>query len=162
MGAIQMKTLIIGIITSLVVAGSTLAEDFHLSCGGQGSRVAASTTYGEATDNYGDFVTGSATTYYKATAPDRLLIEIDDNVQRIRVPATIIPPLHAGGRDGWWILKNVKVTDDEISGQFELNFVNQPTFHVDRRTGDISLQGFRNGFTGICEKFDPAPEARKF
>ncbi len=155
------------IIASLILVAVTtvpveaLADEFHLSCGGTASGIATSTTFGSAHEDFGSgSVSGSATTYSRRETADRLLLEIDEAGGRIRLPASMIPPIHNGGKNGWWPLTNVTVSETEVSGRFAVSLVNRGQFRIDRRTGDISIGQFGGGFRGQCEKFEP--EERKF
>ena len=162
----MLRELILGAMTASAVCVLPVvaaADEFHLSCGGIGPHLEATTTYGSASFSNGGSASGSATAYSRAQSPDRLVIEIDQQGSRIRVPTTIIPPLHGGGKDGWWTLTDVNISDSEISGRFSLNPINKPRVRIDRRTGDLSIEGFgKTGFRGACEKFEPSPAERKF
>ncbi len=157
-----MKTVASLLLLALTAApAAAWADEFHLSCAGTSTGVAASTTYGSAQEDFGfGSVSGSATTYSRRETADRLLLEIDEAGGRIRLPASLIPPIHNGGKNGWWPLTNVTVSETEISGRFAVSLVNRGQFRIDRCTGDISIGEFGGGFRGQCEKFEP--EARKF
>ncbi len=79
---------------------------------------------------------------------------------RIRMPASVKGP-HRGA-DGWFKIKNLKVSDREISGQVITGLVFSPDFHIDRLTGAIELSGFFGAFSGQCQKFDPDKEKPLF
>lgn len=145
----------------LAVAAPCAAEEFHLSCSGTSNALATSTTFGSAHEDFGPgSVSGQATTYSRRETSDRLLLEIDDSGARIRLPASLVPPVHNGGKDGWWPLTEVAVTETEVTGKFAVNLVNRGRVRIDRRTGDINIGQLGSGFRGQCEKFEP--EARKF
>lgn len=142
---------------------AALAEEFHLACNGITSGVSQATTFSNASVDFGGpSASGTATTYRRSEAADRLLIEADDAGARIKVPPTMMPVIAGGGKDGWWPIKNWTVTDTELAGKFTINPVNQPRVRVDRRTGDIQISGFGGGFRGTCERFEADPAARKF
>lgn len=150
-------------LVAVTFPAAALAEEFHLSCSGIASRVRTTTTFANASADFtNSSAHGTATTYSRAESADRLLIEVDDKGPRIRVPPTLLPPLRGGGKDGWWELTDVNVTDEEIAAKFALNPINQPRVRVDRRTGDIQISGFGSGFRGTCERFEVDPAARKF
>jgi hypothetical protein len=69
---------------------------------------------------------------------------------RIRLPRTMLPPLH-GGSDGWFKLKNLKVDDRSIRGKAAVNFINSPNVFIDRVTGTISISGKAGDYSGQCE-----------
>jgi hypothetical protein len=157
------RAAIIAASLACIAPASAWAEEFHLSCGGMSTGLGTTTTFGSVDANNGASASGSATSYYRTQSADRLVLEIDDKGAKIRVPTTLIPPLHGGGQGGWWTLTDVSVSESEISGKFSLNPINKPRLRVDRRTGDIAISGLgATGFRGTCERFEPAPEARKF
>lgn len=109
-----------------------------------------------ARDNYGNAVAGQSVQQglvdYDTTAGFR----INDGVATMRVPTMFLPPLH-GGRGGWLKVKNLRIADSEITGKAAINFLNNPTFRIDRVTGELSIQG---GFQAQCEPQDVT--TRKF
>lgn len=139
------------------------AEEFHLACNGITSGVSHATTFSNASVDFGGpSASGTATTYRRSEAADRLLIEVDDAGARIKVPPTMMPVIAGGGKDGWWPIKDLTVTETELGGKFTINPLLQPRLKVDRRTGDINIAGFGGGFRGTCERFEVDPAARKF
>jgi hypothetical protein len=69
---------------------------------------------------------------------------------RIRLPRTMLPPLH-GGSDGWFKLKNLKVDARTIRGKAAVNFINSPKVFIDRVIGTISISGKAGDYSGQCE-----------
>lgn len=77
---------------------------------------------------------------------------------RIRLPRSLIPPLHSGGQDGWWDLYDVYVSPDEIRAHYRLNGANKPRVTIDRRSGRINVEGFSSyGFRGSCDTIGHTP-----
>lgn len=72
----------------------------------------------------------------------------------------MLPPIH-GGSDGWFKLKDVKVTDRAITASAAVNFMNNPKVHIDRMTGTISINGKAGSYSGQCQAMDPNAQ-RKF
>jgi len=70
---------------------------------------------------------------------------------RIHLPSNMVPPLHSGGSDGWWSLRDVTANGDVITGQYKLNGLNEPKLRLNRRTGEISLKDLHT-FSGTCER----------
>ncbi|WP_426167574.1 hypothetical protein [Sandarakinorhabdus sp. DWP1-3-1] len=82
-------------------------------------------------------------------------MQLWDNGGRIRLPKSLVPPLHSGGNDGWWPLDNVVATPDQITASYRLNGLNKPRVVVDRRAGRISITGLSPyGFRGQCDLID--------
>ena len=87
-------------------------------------------------------------------------VEVDGKQVRVRLPKALIPPLHTGGADGWWLLENASVTDCKISGRFRINVLNKPVVVISRLNGEITVSGFGStNFHGVCAKIDPAQRA---
>ncbi len=82
-------------------------------------------------------------------------LEIDGDRGRIRPAKNMLPPLHDAADDGWYSLRHVAVTPDEIRGEFTFNGFNRPKLKVDRRNRHISLEGMTH-FTGTCDRADAA------
>ena len=91
---------------------------------------------------------------------DQVDVRLFSGDDRIRLPRTILPPLH-GGSDGWFELSDVKVTDRAITASAGINFINHPKVHIDRLTGTISINGKAGSYTGQCVAVDPSAQ-RKF
>lgn len=71
-------------------------------------------------------------------------------------------PRLRGGKDGWFELDDVKFSDSSITGTAQVNIINSPKVHLDRRTGHISINGKAGDFSGECRKFDPVKSERAF
>ena len=81
---------------------------------------------------------------------DQVDVKLFNGDDRIRMPRTMLPPLH-GGTDGWFRLKNVVSDDRFISASVMVNFMNNPKVHIDRQTGTISISGKAGDYSGQCE-----------
>jgi hypothetical protein len=93
---------------------------------------------------------------------DQVNIEInDDNTGRIRLPRTMLPPIH-GGNEGWFDLESIKKSDSEILASAGVSFINSPKVRIDRMTGLVSISGKAGSFSGECQPYDPATAQRKF
>jgi hypothetical protein len=144
---------------SPIAVSSAYALDLDLTCGGIAKipKVNGRTVSGAAGQGH---AVGSASTA-SGSAPDRVLVSSVGNTVRVRLPRSMIPPVHSGGDDGWWRLHNVQVSDVAISGNFRVNILNKPAVWIDRTTGNIEIDGsFKFGFRGNCEVVDP--QKRKF
>lgn len=146
---------------ALLVAGATAhaqetAEkpglDLFLRCDGTATHVASETTYANAYNNSGQSASGNATSYRKERFSERILLDLNADGGRVRVPKAMVPPLNSGGKDGWWTLSDVTASADNITAHFRLNPINKPTIRIDRSTGDIDMSGFGMAFRGTCER----------
>jgi len=72
------------------------------------------------------------------------------------------PTINNGSDGGWWNFDRLEVTENEISGRFNLNVFNKPRVRIDRRTGVIEVDGnFNYYFLGECQR-DETPVERRF
>lgn len=92
---------------------------------------------------------------------DEVRLRLNNDEPRIRMPRTMLPPVH-GGEDGWFKLKNVEYTEGDIIASIAVNALNNPKLRIDRYTGSISISGKAGDFTGQCQKFDPTTTERVF
>lgn len=137
----------------LLVAGAAHAETLDLIC--RGSAVHAEPTQGAgalAPNGAGRDFSDDEAGLHRVRSQETLQVQIDaKGAGRIKPPPAILPPIRLG-RDGWWRLDHLRVSESEIRGTFSLNFINHPTVLLDRRTGDIDVQGMGLRFDGACEK----------
>jgi hypothetical protein len=89
----------------------------------------------------------------RASFPAAVLIEIFRDgpryTGRIHPSGRLLPPIHEGDRGGWWNLKDIVITNDEVRTRYRLNGLNKPRIVVDRRTGRIAIEGIEK-FYGRC------------
>jgi hypothetical protein len=81
---------------------------------------------------------------------DRVEVRIAGNEGRIRLPGMMLP-LVQGGDDGWLELRDLKLTDDAITGSAAVNLMSRPKVHIDRNTGTIRISGRAGSYSGTCE-----------
>ena len=136
-------------------------EPLNLTCGGAGTanKVAVANAYGNSSFSGSVGTTpvfgsgsSSATIYSKRQQgfADQVDVRLFSGDDRIRLPRTLLPPLH-GGDDGWFKLKNVKVDARSIKASAAINFINSPKVYIDRMTGTISISGKAGDYTGQCQ-----------
>jgi hypothetical protein len=92
---------------------------------------------------------------------DQVSLQIQAGEGQVRMPRTMLPPIH-GGTNGWFKLKTVKVSPNEITATVAVNVLNSPKLRLDRYTGAISISGKAGDYTGQCRRFDPAQTQRQF
>ncbi len=141
-----------------LVALQDAASPIHLACAGEGIHRRSTSSTGRLSDGTTATVSGTAIEDYA----DHVRIELAGADGRIRVPAGLMPALRYGGEDGWWPLRDVEYSDNEIRARFSLNFMNNPRIVVDRITGHVSIRGKSGNFSGQCEAYDPATVRRRF
>ena len=104
--------------------------------------------------------TSTVTTRRHQEFADQVDLKLFTGDDRIRMPRTMLPPLH-GGSDGWFKLKNVKVDERSIKASAAVNFMNNPKVYIDRVTGSITISGKSGDFAGQCEAVD-SQASKKF
>jgi hypothetical protein len=131
----------------------------NISCGGGGSanKVAVANAFG-----WNSWGSSRVTAFGTRSQgfEDQVDVRLFSGDDRIRLPRTMLPPIH-GGSDGWFKLKDVKVTDRAITASAAVNFMNNPKVHIDRMTGTISINGKAGSYSGQCQAMDPNAQ-RKF
>lgn len=127
--------------------------------GGTANKVAAVNAH---TNVYGSGMVGTTpyngnaygnTTFYGTRQQgfeDQVDIRLFGGDDRIRMPRTMLPPLH-GGDGGWFKLKNVVADARSIQASASVNFMNNPKVYIDRVTGTVSISGKAGDFSGQCQ-----------
>ncbi len=147
----------------LMLMQAAAAQPLNLSCfgGGTANKVtmtnidASGSSYGHVGGTpYSSYGSGSATVMGRRQQgfADQVDIRLFNGDDRIRLPRTLLPPLH-GGKDGWFKLKNVVSDARSIHASAAVNFMNNPKVFIDRVTGTISVSGKTGDFAGQCEAF---------
>lgn len=146
------------------VTQASQAGPLQLVCGGGGTANKADVTSVYGTSNSSGFVgttpinmsgSGSGTIISKRQQgfSDQIDIRLFSGDDRIRLPRTMLPPIH-GGEAGWFKLRNVQVTQRAITASAAINFMSNPKIHIDRVTGTISISGRSGDYTGFCERIE--------
>lgn len=137
--------------------------DLGLVCFGDGQRSGVSTTYGwswNARTNRYDY--GNRTEMTGQQFDASLMLQFWDGGGRIRLSKKLVPPINSRGNDGWWDLYDVEMGPDVIRGKYRLNGLNKPLVTINRRSGQISVQGTTPyAFRGTCDLID-GQEHRRF
>jgi len=148
-------------LAALVAAQAASQQPLNLTCGGAGTanKATAANAYSN-TQLYGTVgttpVSGSGqtnTTVYGTRQQgfeDQVDIRLFSGDDRIRMPRTMLPPMH-GGSEGWFKLKNVKADERSIHASAAVNFMNNPKVYIDRVTGTISISGRAGDYSGQCQ-----------
>lgn len=152
--------MIISLLFALQVASDP--QSIHLICVGAGTAARLTSTYGTAYDSRGNSAWGQVVSRRDTPFDDQVNIDIGSEGQgRIRMPRAMLPIVR-GGKDGWFELGSIKMTDSEIIGTAQVNFMNKPRVRLDRITGTISISGKAGDYSGQCQAYDPAATPRKF
>jgi len=150
--------------------GAAPAQDIHLICEGTASikrdvQIATLSESGQGSDNTGGTYTysgsGSVTAPRTVSQHDEIMVDVTGAGGRIRIPDSWLPPLHTRAADGWRKLNSLTVSDTEIRGRFEINFLLRPTVVISRLTGRIDVVG-QGRFAGECQPYQPGDAVRRF
>lgn len=130
--------------------------DLGLVCFGDGQRPGLATTYGYSwnsrTHRY-DY--GNRTEMTGQQFDASVTLQLWSGGGRIRLPKKLIPPINTRGSDGWWDLYDVDMGSDVIRAKYRLNGLNKPSITINRRSGQISIQGTDPyAFRGSCDLID--------
>lgn len=129
----------------------------HLICRGTGERKVATTGIGWAFSGRRS-ATAVGTSEQLSQFGEQLDIDIQSGAGKARVPRRFLPAIH-GGDGGWFALRDLVVTPDEITGKVAISFNQHPNLRIDRRSGAVALDGKVGAFAGQCEKFNPDQHA---
>ncbi|MDZ8087381.1 MAG: hypothetical protein RMY16_17745 [Nostoc sp. DedQUE12b] len=88
-------------------------------------------------------------------------VEIRNMQGKIHLGGRLIPPINSGGTDGWWNLKDLRVTPEQITGKYQVNGLNHPRVEIDRRSGRIAINGIEH-FRGNCDSGDWSNSRTRF
>lgn len=138
-------------------AGSRL----NLVCSGGGAANRATSTTAQGWDSNGNSGSAVITGHRSVGFEDQLQLWVEGDQGKARLPRAMLPPLH-GGDGGWFEIKDIRVSENEITGSVAINVINHPKLVLDRLTGTVSLNGRAGQFNGRCSKFDPATVQRAF
>ena len=78
-------------------------------------------------------------------------VRLFDGNDRIQLPQGFRPAENPRD-DGWYKVKNLKASDDDIIGNAIISFIDKPFFRVDLLSGRIDVTGLGGTFVGECRK----------
>jgi hypothetical protein len=129
--------------------------DFDLICTGTGEHLAGHNTYGYEWDSkQHKYAERSGYQCSQEQIQASIQVEIHNGMGRIRPPKRMAPPLSSGSDDGWWPLRDLRITPNRIQASFKFNGLNVPTIDIDRRTGYLVMKGMET-FEGSCSAVEP-------
>jgi hypothetical protein len=145
----------------LLLVQSVAQQPLNLTCfgGGTANKVAVATVNSSGsfsgyagTTQIGGTTSGSSTVWghRQQGFDDQVDVRLFGGDDRIRLPRTILPPLH-GGSGGWFKLKGVVADTRAIHASAAINFMNNPKVFIDRVTGTISISGKAGDYSGQCQ-----------
>lgn len=153
----------LALIMAAELAAAAAPTQLMLLCAGRGDRIVTDTANVFATNSGGDSAQATVLANGRRSFDGLVQVRINGERGTIRVPQQLLPPIRGSrDEDGAYRLSEIRVSERSITGRFSLNLFNKPKFVIDRSTGAIELSGFGGGFSGVCERVNDAPEARKF
>ena len=129
--------------------------ELHLMCSGSGRQGVDRNVTAYSHDNYGNTATTTATESRTVGFDDEVRVDITGETGRVRIPQTMLPPLR-GGDEGWFNLRKIEATAEEITAVATINLINKIKLRLDRVTGRLSFTTLRGSFAGRCQRIDPA------
>lgn len=88
-------------------------------------------------------------------------VEIRGMQGKIHLTGKLIAPINSGSTNGWWRLDDINVASDRITGRYRMNGLNKPRVNIDRRSGQIAIDGIEH-FRGICDSGDWGGSRNRF
>lgn len=158
------------VLAVLSAAQSAPQQPLQLTCFGAGTankataRTAYNNTYVSGNvggTSFSGSGNGSTTVYgtRQQGFEDQVDVRLFGGDDKIRLPRTMLPPLH-GGDGGWFKLKNVVADARSIRAKAGVNFMNSPNVLIDRVTGTISISGKAGDYAGQCQVIDANAPAK--
>lgn len=130
------------------------ADDLTLICYGQGEHAVMSSHSGyEWDDKSKRYQPTQRIESGSEQFQTGVQFEFRNGSGRVHLTDKLIPPLHSGGKDGWWQLEDVQMTPDRITARYRVSGLNRLSVDIDRRTGVAEIKG-RPGFNGKCDVGD--------
>lgn len=157
-------------LTLILLVQAAASQPLNLTCGGGGTanKAVVMNSYSSGSA-YGSIGSTPVSAYGNSSTSvigkrqqgfaDQVDIRLFGGDDRIRMPRTMLPPIH-GGNDGWFRLKNVKADERSIKASVAINFINSPKVFIDRVTGTISISGKAGDYAGQCQATDPNAPAK--
>jgi hypothetical protein len=144
-------------LVGLVLAAPATAQppqpplELNLSCRGESTGLATVGTESYATrNNWGGASTAYGTRQGLVTIDTLISFRLADGAAMLSVPAALLPPIH-GGKRGEFRVRELMVSDRDITGKIKINLLNNASFRIDRISGRLTSSG---GFQGDCEPED--------
>lgn len=160
-----MRLLPITFALAFAVSGTAHAQEagnrLNIVCDGAGAANRSTSTVANGWDSSGNNGTAIISGQRSVGFEDQLQLWIEGSEGKARLPRAMLPVVR-GGENGWFEIKDIKISENEITGTVGVNVINHPKLVLDRLTGTVSLAGKAGQFNGRCRKFDPTTVERAF
>jgi hypothetical protein len=141
---------------SLSLASSTAVPDLLVCRGSTVGEVPTGRSSAVVSDRYGNRAVGSSVDTEVRQIDGVVQLRLNGDDPRANMPRIFAPEI-SSSQGGWYRIKSLQITDDQITGKVVFNFLNSSKFAIDRRTGVLTSEG---GFQAMCEEADTTQ--RKF
>jgi hypothetical protein len=157
-------------VEAVAVAATGQQRPLQLTCLGAGTATKFAFVGGSSYGTFSGFagrtmINGTVSGSSSAVIPrdrqfaDQVDIRLFAGDDRIRLPRTMLPPIH-GGEAGWFKLKNVVADARSIRASAAINFMSNPKVYIDRITGTISISGRAGDYSGQCQAIEADAPAK--
>ena len=160
-----MKKILLSLILILVFSSSVFAEALRLNCQGIGQKTQnEKTTIKKDSSRIMSIEEELAqeqlvmNTRTKVNIYGEVSVIIDGSNSWIELPGSMMPDannianLFKSKKSNKFRIYNLSISDEKISGKFDLNILNKPTFNINRYSGTITTS--LRDFSGECRKVD--------
>jgi hypothetical protein len=149
---------------SVLVLGSvfhsfSMAADISLRCNGEGSyyEQEVSVSNNKNKDGRND----STSTRKLRTFQGIVRFNLSNYTAKVKIPKPMVPLFPNEDSAGWMKVDKLDVNDREIRGVIDMGTFTSGELVIDRRSGDIEIDGNRK-FSGACTKDSSPDEGNKF
>jgi hypothetical protein len=146
--------IVTSLVLSVLIQGGAVAsanDELYLACkGGATAQVATGTSSASAIDSRGGSAAASGITTETQYIEGIVLFRMAKGLAEVNVPRQFLSGQKLGNA-GWFKVKKTLVSEDEITGKIQTEFLTTSSFRIDRRTGIMTSDG---GFSGNCTLVD--------
>ena len=132
-------------------SNADVLPDLYLACeGGTTEQVLTGSSTVSAADSQGGSASATGVTTEAQFIAGTVLFKMSAGVAEVNVPRQFLSGQKLGNA-GWFKVKRLAASEDQITGKLQTNFLVTSTFRIDRRTGIMTTGG---GFSGNCTPVD--------
>ena len=132
---------------ALVLTLDVHALEIDLKCNGIGSKAKLMSSNDPNTGQ-------SSTLGYKDESNATVNVYLNESKSWIQIPPHLLPPIKKRKVDNKYKIHDLRINKTNITGKFDINFMNKPKINIDRYTGVLSFKGFGVSFSGECSQVD--------
>lgn len=143
-------------LTSLLVvccaySSASLGEELFLKCEGEGVYAVDETSY--TTNNKNASGSSTTTSVRQQSTRGAIRFAMSEFGAKIKMPSAMLPTVFSReDRAGWLKVNDLKTNSSEIRGVIDLSTFSSADLYIDRKTGDITIEGYNRKYNGSCSK----------